>query len=110
MIKPTTNKNVGSFVSVPKITEILDTAKNDETYRITFIIVVNAFPNISYGFTRVFAPLKCPDEDFEYRDIISVSTWDSVKGNICCNCYSEPYEGSEIIWDGKRCSRSGTTC
>ena len=109
-IKPTTNKNVGSFVSVPKITEILDAAKNDETYRITFIIVVNAFPNISYGFTRVFAPLKCPDEDFEYRDIISVSTWDSVKGNICCNCYSEPYEGSEIIWDGKRCSRSGTTC
>jgi hypothetical protein len=110
VIKPTTNKNVGSFVSVPKITEILDAAKNDETYRITFIVVVNAFPNISYGFTRVFAPIKCPDEDFDYRDIISVSTWDSVKGNICCNCYSEPYEGSEIIWDGKRCSRSGTTC
>jgi hypothetical protein len=110
VIKPTTNKNVGSFVSVPKITEILDAAKNDETYRITFIVVVNAFPNISYGFTRVLAPIKCPDEDFDYRDIISVSTWDSVKGNICCNCYSEPYEGSEIIWDGKRCSRSGTTC
>jgi len=110
VIKPTTNKNVGSFVSVPKITEILDEAKNDETYRITFIVVVNAFPNISYGFTRVLAPIKCPDEDFDYRDIISVSTWDSVKGNICCNCYSEPYEGSEIIWDGKRCSKNGTTC
>jgi hypothetical protein len=61
VIKPTTNKNVGSFVSVPKITEILDAAKNDETYRITFIVVVNAFPNISYGFTRVFAPIKWPD-------------------------------------------------
>ena len=107
---PTTNKNVGSFVSVPKITEILDAAKNDETYRITFIVVVNAFPNISYGFTRVFAPIKCPDEDFGYRDIISVSTWDSVKDDICCNCYSQPYEGSEIIWGGKRCSKNGTTC
>ena len=109
-IKPTTNKNVGLFISVPKITEILDTAKNDETYRITFIVVVNAFPNISYAETRVFAPIKCPDEDFEYQDIISVSTWDSVKGNICCKCYSGPYEGSEIIWDGKRCSKNGTTC
>jgi hypothetical protein len=109
-IKPTTNKNVGLFVSVPKITEILDAAKNDETYRITFIIVVNAFPNISYASTKVFAPIKCPDEDFEYRDIISVSTWDKVKDNICCKCYSDPYEGSEIIWDGKRCSKNGTTC
>jgi hypothetical protein len=110
VIKPTTDKNVGLFVSVPKITEILDAAKNDETYRITFIVVVNAFPNISYASTEVFAPIKCPDKDFDYRDIIPVSTWDSVKDDICCNCYSEPYEGSEIIWDGKRCSRSGTTC
>jgi len=110
VIKPTTDKNVGLFISVPKITEILDAAKNDETYRITFIVVVNAFPNISYASTEVFAPIKCPDKEFDYRDIIPVSTWDSVKGNICCNCYSQPYEGSEIIWDGKRCSRSGTTC
>ena len=109
-IKPTTNKNVGLFISVPKITEILDAAKNDETYRITFIVVVNAFPNISYADTKVFAPIKCPDKDFEYRDIISVSTWDSVKDDICCNCYSKPYEGSEIIWGGKRCSKNGTTC
>jgi hypothetical protein len=110
VIKPTTDKNVGLFISVPKITEILDAAKNDETYRITFIVVVNAFPNISYASTEVFAPIKCPDKDFDYRDIIPVSTWDSVKNNICCNCYSQPYEGSEIIWDGKRCSKNGTTC
>ncbi len=110
VIKPTTNKNVGLFVSVPKITEILDAAKNDETYRITFIVVVNAFPNISYGFAKVLLPIKCPDKEYKYRQIIEVDEWTAIKDNICCNCYSQPYEGSEIIWGGKRCSRSGTTC
>jgi hypothetical protein len=109
-IKPTTNKNVGSFVSSPKVIELLEAARNDETYRITFIVKANAFPNISYAFTRVLSPIDCPDEDFKYRQIIDVGTWDSIKNNICCNCYSEPYTGTQIIWDGKPCSKNGTTC
>jgi hypothetical protein len=109
-IKPTTNKNVGSFVSSPKVIELLEAARNDETYRITFIVKANAFPNISYAFTRVLSPIDCPDEDFKYRQIIDVGTWDSIKNDICCNCYSEPYTGTQIIWDGKPCSKNGTTC
>jgi len=109
-IKPTNNKNFGSFVSVANITEILEAAKNDKTYTITLIVKVNAFPNISYTFSKVLLPLKCPDKEYTYRQIIEVEEWDAIKNNICCNCYSEPYTGSEIIWDGKPCSRNGTTC
>ena len=109
-IKPKTNKNVGTFISVANITEILEAAKNDKTYRFTLIVKVNAFPNISYGFSRVLLPLKCPDKGYKYRQIIEVDKWDAIKDNICCNCYSKPYEGSEIIWDSKRCSKNGTTC
>jgi hypothetical protein len=109
-IKPKTNKNVGTFVSVANITEILEAAKNDKTYRFTLIVKVNAFPNISYGFSRVLLPLKCPDKGYTYRQIIEVGKWDAIKDNICCKCYSKPYTGSEIIWDSKPCSRNGTTC
>ena len=109
-IKPKTNKNVGTFISVANITEILEAAKNDKTYRFTLIVKVNAFPNISYGFSRVLLQLKCPDKGYKYRQIIEVDKWDAIKDNICCNCYSKPYEGSEIIWDSKRCSKNGTTC
>ena len=109
-IKPTTNKNIGSFISVTNIKEILDTAKNEKEYSVILRIKVNAFPNISYSFSRIVAPISCPDEDFVESDLISNKRWDEVKGNICCNCYSEPYTGSEIIWDGKPCSRNGTTC
>ena len=109
-IKPTKNKNIGLFVSVTNIKEILDTAKNEKEYSVILRIKVNAFPNISYGFSRIVAPISCPDEDFVESDLISHKRWDEVKGNICCNCYSEPYTGSEIIWDGKPCSRNGTTC
>ena len=109
-IKPKTNKNVGTFISVANITEILEAAKNDKTYRFTLIVKVNAFPNISYGFSRVLLPLKCPDKGYKYRQIIEVDKWDAIKDNICCKCYSKPYEGSEIIWDSKRCSKNGTTC
>ena len=109
-IKPTTNKNVGSFVSSPKVIELLEEARNNETYRITFIVKANAFPNISYAFTRVLSPIDCPDEDFKYRQIITVGEWDAIKDNICCNCYSQPYTGTQIIWDGKPCSKNGTTC
>jgi hypothetical protein len=109
-IKPKTNKNVGTFISVANITEILEAAKNDKTYRFTLIVKVNAFPNIRYGFSRVLLPLKCPDKGYKYRQIIEVDKWDAIKDDICCKCYSKPYEGSEIIWDSKRCSKNGTTC
>jgi hypothetical protein len=109
-IKPTNNKNFGSFVSVANITEILEAAKNDKTYTFTLIVKVNAFPNISYGSSRVLLPLKCPDKEYTYRQIIKVDEWAAIKDNICCNCYSKPYTGSEIIWDSKPCSRNGTTC
>jgi hypothetical protein len=109
-IKPTNNKNFGSFVSVANITEILEAAKNDKTYTITLIVKVNAFPNISYTFSKVLLPIKCPDKEYTYRQIIEVEEWDAIKNNICCNCYSKPYTGSEIIWDSKPCSRNGTTC
>ena len=109
-IKPTNNRNFGSFVSVVNITEILEAAKNDKTYTITFIVKVDAFPNISYGFTKVLLPIKCPDKEYKYRQIIEVEQWTAIKDNICCNCYSKPYDGSEIIWDGKPCSKNGTTC
>jgi hypothetical protein len=62
------------------------------------------------NFTKVVMPLDCPGEGFTYRQIISVGDWDEIKNNICCNCYGKPYTGMEIIWDGKRCSRNGTTC
>lgn len=109
-IKPINNRNFGSFVSVVNITEILEAAKNDKTYTITFIVKVDAFPNISYGFTKVLLPIKCPDKEYKYRQIIEVEQWTAIKDNICCNCYSKPYDGSEIIWDGKPCSKNGTTC
>jgi hypothetical protein len=109
-IKPTTNKNVGTFVSVTNINEILETARNDKTYEFTLIIKINAFPDIRYGYSRVLLPISCPDEDYKYGQIVEVGKWEAIKDNICCNCYSEPYTGSEIIWDGKPCSRNGTTC
>jgi hypothetical protein len=109
-IKPTTNKNVGTFISVPNISAILEEARNDKEYTFTLVVKINAFPNISYSYQYVFSPIKCPDGDFDYRQVIDVNKWNKVKNDICCNCYSQPYEGSEIVWNGKRCSRNGTTC
>jgi hypothetical protein len=109
-IKPTTNKNVGAFISVPNISAILEEARNDKEYTFTLVVKINAFPNISYSYQYVFSPIKCPDGDFDYRQVIDVNKWNKVKNDICCNCYSQPYEGSEIVWNGKRCSRNGTTC
>jgi hypothetical protein len=109
-IEPDKNKNIGAFVSVPNIRTILEEARNDKEYTFTLVVKVNAFPNISYSFQYVFTPIKCPDEDFGARKVIEVDLWKKVKDNICCKCYSQPYEGSEIIWDSKPCSRSGTTC
>ena len=109
-IEPGKNKNIGPFVSVPNIRTILEEARNDKEYTFTLVVKINAFPNISYSFQYVFTPIKCPDEDFGARKVIEVDLWKKVKDNICCKCYSQPYEGSEIIWDGKRCSKNGTTC
>jgi hypothetical protein len=109
-IEPDKNKNIGAFVSVPNIRAILEEARNDKEYTFTLVVKVNAFPNISYSFQYVFTPIKCPDEDFGARKVIEVNLWKKVKDNICCKCYSQPYTGSEIIWDSKPCSRNGTTC
>jgi hypothetical protein len=110
-IKEKTNR--GSFVSSPNFIEALELARDRQTYRVSFKVKVDAFPNIVFSnknFTKVVMPLDCPGEGFTYRQIISVGDWDEIKNNICCNCYGKPYTGMEIIWDGKRCSRSGTTC
>jgi hypothetical protein len=109
-IEPDKNKNIGAFVSVPNIRAILEEARNNKEYTFTLVVKVNAFPNISYSFQYVFTPIKCPDEDFGARKVIEVDLWKKVKDNICCKCYSQPYTGSEIIWDSKPCSRNGTTC
>jgi hypothetical protein len=109
-IEPNKNKNIGAFVSVPNIRAILEEARNNKEYTFTLVVKVNAFPNISYSFQYVFTPIKCPDEDFGARKVIEVNLWKKVKDNICCKCYSQPYTGSEIIWDSKPCSRNGTTC
>ena len=109
-IEPDKNKNIGAFVSVTNIRAILEEARNNKEYTFTLVVKVNAFPNISYSFQYVFTPIKCPDEDFGARKVIEVDLWKKVKDNICCKCYSQPYTGSEIIWDSKPCSRNGTTC
>jgi hypothetical protein len=110
-IKEKTNR--GSFVSSPNFIEALELARDQQTYRVSFKVKVDAFPNIVFSdknFTKVVMPLDCPDLGFTYRQIISVGEWDAIKDNICCECYSKPYTGTQIIWDGKPCSRNGTTC
>jgi hypothetical protein len=105
--------NKGSFISSPNLIEALELARNPKTYEIVFIVIVDAFPNIRFvnkGFVKVIMPLDCPDYGFKYRDIIDADDWDAIKDNICCECYSKPYTGTEIVWDGKPCSRNGTKC
>ena len=107
------DNNRGSFVSSPNLIGALELARNPKTYEIGFSVRVDAFPNIVFGnedFVKVIMPLDCPDLGFKYRDIIDAGDWEVIKDNICCNCYSKPYTGMEIVWDGKPCSRNGTTC
>jgi hypothetical protein len=106
----TINKNLGKFVTNANISEVFDFAKNPNTYKLVFIVKVDAFPNITYGFEQVMMPIDCPDKGYKYRQIIEVGDWDDIKDNICCNCYSKPYTGMQIVFDGKPCSKNGTKC
>jgi hypothetical protein len=110
-IKEKTNR--GSFVSSPDFIEALELARNRQTYEVGFRVRVDAFPNIIFGnkdFVKVVMPLDCPEEGLNYREIIGTYDWKAIKDNICCKCYGKPYTGMEIVWDGKPCSRNGTTC
>jgi hypothetical protein len=107
-IKPNQNGGLGSFATKPDIISALEMAQPVKTYRNLFTIEVSAPKGtMSYSIAKVIIPLDCPDEGWEYRDIIEVAEWDSIKDDICCECYSKGYTGGKIIWDGKECSKTG---
>jgi hypothetical protein len=110
-IKEKTNR--GSFVSSPNFIEALELARDRNTYEVGFRVRVDAFPNIVFGnkdFVKVVMPLDCPEEGLKYREIVGTYDWEAIKDNICCYCFGKPYTGMQIVWDGKPCSRNGTTC
>jgi hypothetical protein len=106
----TNQNNTGSFTTNANAIEAIELVRNDNTYQNAFIVKINAFSDLRFIRNKVIMPLDCPDEGFTYRQIIDVGDWDAIKDDICCNCYSKPYTGMEIVWDGKRCSKNGTTC
>jgi hypothetical protein len=102
--------NTGSFITNANAIEAIELVRNESTYKSTFIVKINAFSDISFVRSKVVMPLDCPGEGFTYRQIISVGDWDEIKDDICCNCYPNPYTGTQIVWDGKPCSKNGTSC
>jgi hypothetical protein len=110
-IKEKTNR--GTFVSGPNIIDTLEFARNPNTYQIGFRVRVDAYPKIGFankGFVKVIMPLDCPEEGLKYRQIVDTYDWEAIKDNICCYCFGKPYTGMQIVWDGKPCSKNGTTC
>jgi hypothetical protein len=106
-----TNKNnTGSFITNANVIEAIELVRNDKTYVNAFIVKINAFSDLRFIRYKVIMPLDCPDEGFKYREIRDVGEWEAIKDDICCNCYSKPYTGMQIVWDGKPCSKNGTTC
>ena len=106
----TNQNNTGSFVTNANAIEAIELVRNDKTYVNSFIVKINAYSNLRFLRSYVIMPLDCPDEGLNYREIINVGEWDAIKDDICCNCYSKPYTGMQIVWDGKPCSKNGTTC
>ena len=106
----TNQNNTGSFITNANIIEAIDLVRNRDSYENAFIVVINAFSNLRFVRNKVIMPLDCPGEGFTYRQIIDVGDWDAIKDDICCNCYPNPYTGMQIVWDGKSCSKNGTTC
>jgi hypothetical protein len=84
--------------------------RNRESYKTTLIVKINAYSNLTFYRSYVIMPLDCPGKGLTYRQIINVGEWGAIKDNICCNCFPNPYTGMEIVWDGKPCSKNGTTC
>jgi hypothetical protein len=102
-------KNKGTFTTQPDTVNSFKTIQNRKTYEITLIIIVDAFPNIVYSFDQVLLPIGCPDFGWKTNDLIEIGDWKAIKDNICCQCYSKPYTGTQVTWEDQVCSKNGTT-
>jgi hypothetical protein len=100
--------NRGTFKTQPDTVNSLKTIQNRQTFEIDLIVRVDSFPKISYVFTQVLLPIGCPDLGWKTNDLIEVGDWDAIKDNICCECYSKPYTGTQVSWKDQTCSKNGT--
>jgi len=98
--------NKGSFKTQPDTVDSLKTVQNRQDYGIVLLVIVDSF--ISYSFPQVLLPIGCPDLGWKTNDLIEVGDWDAIKDNICCECYSKPYTGTQVTWKDQTCSKNGT--
>jgi hypothetical protein len=101
--------NRGTFTTQPDTVNSLKAIQNRQTFEIVFIIKVDAFPNITYDESLVLLPIGCPDLGFKTNDLIEPDFWKEIEQNICCECYSKPYTGTQVTWKDQNCSKNGTT-
>ena len=99
--------NKGSFKTQPDTVDSLKTVQNRQDYGIVLLVIVDSF--ISYSFSQVLLPIGCPDLGWKTNDLIEVGDWNAIKDNICCECYSKPYTGTQVTWKDQTCSKNGTT-
>jgi hypothetical protein len=100
--------NRGTFKTQPDTVNSLKTVQNRQDYGIVLIVRVDSFPSISYVFPQVLLPIGCPDLGWKTNDLIELGDWEAIKDNICCECYSKPYTGTQVTWKDQTCSKNGT--
>jgi len=76
---------------------------------VVFEIYVPAFGLTKNQF-RSIMPFSCPDEDLILNDIVTVSQFEFISENPCCNCYSKGTDGKTIIINGVTCNPTGAGC
>lgn len=105
-VGPQNNNNIGEIKTSPNLQLTLQEASEGRDYRLVFGVRIVEF-GLTYVTRKVLMPIKCPDEDLKYLEIVEVAEWDRIKDNICCNCYGGGYTSGKIVWNGTECPKSG---